>query len=77
MAAAAIPLVSALITQVLVPEIAAVIRAHHNATGNMPTDAQVIAALGTDSDGVITTGQAWLAAHGEAPVPAPTPPKTP
>lgn len=56
-------LISALITQVAIPEILAVIRAHHNATGNLPTDAQVIAALGTDTTGIITVGQAWLLAH--------------
>lgn len=56
-------LISALIAQVAIPEILAVIRAHHNATGQLPTDAQVIAALAVDADGVIQTGQAWLAAH--------------
>jgi hypothetical protein len=56
-------LISALIQQVAIPEILAVIRAHHNATGSLPTDAQVIAALGQDADGVVATGQAWLAAH--------------
>jgi len=67
MAAAIVPLLAPLITQVVVPEIAAIIRAHHNATGQMPTDAQVIAALGTDADGGISVGQAWLAAHPATP----------
>lgn len=60
-------LLSALLTQIVIPEITAVIRAHKNATGNLPTDAQIIAALGTDADQGIAIGQAWLAAH-----PAPT-----
>jgi hypothetical protein len=56
-------LIAALLQQVVIPEILAIIRAHHNATGNLPTDAQVIAALATDASGVISTGSAWLAAH--------------
>jgi hypothetical protein len=56
-------LIAALLTQVVIPEIAAIIRAHHNATGNMPTDAQIIAALDTDTTNQIAIGQAWLAAH--------------
>lgn len=56
-------LLAALITQVLVPEIATAIRAHRNATGNMPTDAEVIAALGIDAEKGIAIGTAWLAAH--------------
>ncbi len=56
-------IVAALIEQVAIPEILAVIRAHYNATGHLPTDAEVIAALGTDADAGIATGRAWLAAH--------------
>lgn len=56
-------LIGPIITQILVPEIAAIIRAHHNATGNMPTDAQVIAALAVDADRYIALGQAWLDSH--------------
>lgn len=57
-------LIAALIEQVLVPEISAIIRAHRNATGGtMPTDAQIIAALGTDANTGISIGEAWLAAH--------------
>ena len=56
-------LLTALLQQVVIPEVLAVIRAHHNATGQMPTDAQVIAALGQDADKGIATGQAWLDAH--------------
>lgn len=63
LAISAEPLIAALLTQVVIPEIASVIRAHHNATGNMPTDAQVIAALGVDANSGISIGQAWLAAH--------------
>jgi hypothetical protein len=66
MAGVLIPLVAPLLTQVIIPEIAAIIRAHHNATGQMPTDAQVLAALGADTQAGITIGEAWLAAHAAA-----------
>ncbi len=56
-------ILAALLQQVLIPELLAVIRAHYNATGHLPTDAEVIAALGADADAGIATGQAWLAAH--------------
>jgi hypothetical protein len=56
-------LIAPIITQILVPEIAAIFRAHHNATGNMPTDAEVLAALSTDADRYIAIGQAWLDSH--------------
>lgn len=57
-------ILTAAITEVVIPEILAVIRAHQNASGGTnPTDAQVIAALGVDANGVIQTGQAWLAQH--------------
>lgn len=56
-------LLAALITQVLIPEISAIIRAHRNATGRMPTDAEVMAALQGDADAGIAIGSAWLAAH--------------
>jgi hypothetical protein len=62
-------LIAALLTQVVIPEIAAVIRAHHNATGNMPTDEQILAALGKDADANIAVGQAWLNAHPVTPKP--------
>ena len=60
-------LLAALLTQVVIPEIAAIVRAHHNATGNLPTDDQILAALGTDADKGIAIGSAWLAAHPVAP----------
>lgn len=56
-------IIAALLQQVVIPEILAVIRAHHNATGNLPTDAEVQAALSTDTAAGIAIGQAWLAAH--------------
>jgi len=63
------PLIVALLQEVVVPEIAAVIRAHFNATNTMPTDAQILAALGTDAQGGIAIGSAWLAAHPVNPTP--------
>jgi hypothetical protein len=72
-AAAIVPLLAPLLTQVVIPEITAIIRAHHNATGNMPTDAQVLAALGSDTQTGITIGEAWLAAHPVTTAAAPAP----
>ena len=59
-------LLISLIQNVLIPEVAVAIRAHHNATGQFPTDAQVIAALAVDADGVIARGQSFLASKGAA-----------
>lgn len=56
-------LLTALLQQILIPEVIAVVRAHHNATGALPTDAQVMAALGADADKGVSIGEAWLAAH--------------
>lgn len=57
-------LLAALIENVLIPEIAAAIRAHVNATnGKLPTDAEVLAALDLNASRVIAVGEAWLAAH--------------
>jgi DNA-directed RNA polymerase specialized sigma subunit len=56
-------LIAMLIQNVIIPEVATAIRAHHNATGNMPTDEQVIAALNMDADRYIQAGEAWLAAN--------------
>ena len=57
------PLLLALLQQVVIPEVLAIVRAHRNATGKMPTDAEVLAALGADADSGIAIGEAWLAAH--------------
>lgn len=57
------PLILALLTQIVIPEVSAIIRAHYNATGKLPTDAEIIAALGTNAAGVVSVGEAWLAAH--------------
>lgn len=56
-------MLAALLQQIVIPEVIAVVRAHHNATGNLPTDAEVLAALGADADKGISVGEAWLAAH--------------
>ena len=56
-------IVSSLIENVAIPEILAVIRAHHNATQEFPTDAQVLSALALDTSRGIAIGEAWLAAH--------------
>ncbi len=55
------PLLQPIISQILIPEIIAVIRAHQNASnGQMPTDAQVLAALALDAARVQAIGQAFL-----------------
>lgn len=60
-------LLAILIQQVIIPEVAVAIRAHRNATGKMPTDAEVMAALQVDADRYIQVGEAWLAAHPPTP----------
>ncbi len=54
-------LVGILVKDILLPEIAAIVRAHHNATGNMPTDQQVLDALQLDANTIIDRGQRYLA----------------
>lgn len=54
-------LLAILVKNVVLPEVLVAIRAHQNATGQMPTDEQVIAALNTDADRYISIGQAFLA----------------
>lgn len=61
------PLIIALLQQIVIPEVVAVIRAHYAASGKMPTEAEVFAALGVNANGVISVGEAWLAAHPETP----------
>ncbi len=59
-------LIQALITQILIPEIAAVVRAHHAAAGSMPTDQQVLDALQFDAKRYIDIGTAFLESKGAA-----------
>ncbi len=55
-------LLTILIRDIAIPEVLAVIKAHQNATnGTTPTDAQILAALNTDSDRFEAIGQAFLA----------------
>ncbi|MEO8481081.1 MAG: hypothetical protein ABI634_02655 [Acidobacteriota bacterium] len=53
-----------LLLNTVVPIVATAIRAHHNATGRMPTDAEVQAALQFDADRYIAEGEAFLRAKG-------------
>ena len=55
-------IIAALITGVLVPEIAALIRRHQqaNGPGSFPTDAEIIAELNARCDDAIARGQAFL-----------------
>ena len=60
-------LIAALIEQIVVPEIAAIVRAHHNATGKTPTDTEILAALQADTSRYIQLGEAFLASKGATP----------
>lgn len=57
-------LIQALLTQIVIPEIAAIFRAHHNAAKTMPTDQQVLDALQFDANRYISIGEAFLASKG-------------
>ena len=54
------------VTQLL-PEVFAFIKGFHTASGNLPTDAQVIAGLQIDVARVTAISDAWLAAHPASP----------
>lgn len=47
----------------LVPAIASIFRSHQAATGDLPTDDQVLATLKANIDAVIAEGAAWKASH--------------
>jgi hypothetical protein len=47
----------------IIPTVASIIRDLFNKTGELPTDAQIIAKLQTDSDGIAAIGDSWLANH--------------
>ena len=55
------PALIGILLQNFVPVIASVIRAHRNAAGTDPTDAQILAALQIDADAAIAMGEAFLA----------------
>lgn len=59
-------LVAMIIQYLGVPIISAIIRAHSNATGQMPNDQQIIAALGTDTTAYANLGIAFLQSKGVA-----------
>jgi hypothetical protein len=58
------PALLQLLLNTVVPLVATAIRAHHNATGKMPTDAEVQAALQIDADRYIAEGTAFLESKG-------------
>ena len=62
-------LIAVLVKDILLPEVTAVIRAHSNATGTMPTDQQILDALQLDANTIIDRGQRYLAALTPAPAP--------
>lgn len=53
-----------ILLQEIVPLVATAIRAHRNATGHDPTDAEVMAALSIDAESAISRGLAFLASKG-------------
>ena len=57
------PLILAMLQNVIIPEVLVAIRSHWNATGNLPTDAQILAALALNADRVVAIGESWLASH--------------
>jgi hypothetical protein len=54
------PYIQPLITQILIPEIAALFRFAASRNQPAPTDAEVLAALNLDADRVLALGQAFL-----------------
>lgn len=56
-------LILAILQNVVIPEVVVAIRSHYNATGQLPTDEQVLAALHLNADRVVAIGEAWLAAN--------------
>ena len=57
-------LLAIILKDIVIPEVAAVIRAHVNASGGkMPTDEEILAALNIDADRCIAIGEAWLKAN--------------
>jgi hypothetical protein len=57
------PLLIALLQNVVIPEIIVAIKAHYNATGKLPTEAEILAAVDVTADRITARGTAWLAAH--------------
>lgn len=54
-----------LLKNVFIPEIIVAVRAHYNATGTMPTEAQVFASVDVTADRIIARGEGWVPAHPE------------
>jgi hypothetical protein len=55
-----VSVMQALISQFAMPLVSSIIRAHFNATGNLPTEAEIIAALPKDAATYSALGQAFL-----------------
>ena len=56
-------IILAIIQAGVIPEIMAFIRQRFTQTGQMPTDAEVLARVAEMADAIIANGEAWLAAH--------------
>ena len=59
------PLIAAAAIAAAVPLILAIVQARHDASGQVPTEAEILAALPRDADGSIAIDEAWLSAHSE------------
>lgn len=65
MPAVSIGLIISVVQNFVLPEVMTAIRAHFNATGALPTDAEVIAALQLNTSVGMAKGIEWLMAHPE------------
>jgi len=57
------PLILAIIQCGVIPEVMAFIRQRFTQSGQMPTDAEVLARVEAMADAIIAKGEAWLAAN--------------
>ena len=65
MNAAVTDLLVGLLKNIFIPEIIVAVRAHYNATGQMPTETQIFAAVDVTADRIVARGDAWVPAHPE------------
>jgi hypothetical protein len=63
------PLILAIIQAGLIPEVMAYIRQRFTQSGQLPTDAEVLARVEAMADAIILKGEAWLLAHPADPTP--------
>ena len=54
------------VVNTILPEVLSFIRSFHKATGNLPTDDEVIAQMNLDADRVTAISDKWLNEHSNA-----------